>query len=331
MDDATKGSPDVGLATRLVQRLVAPGVVDRRALRSAQARLYPARGAELVERLQRQAAPTAGARAALPLVRGTWSTPAELAGEGPPSRRAGAAPQLSENASASSAPGLVARMPLPRVTSARHAAALDATAPAIVNPRVMRSAVVSSAAKDPGRGTTTLGVVERPAPVVPSIPVVPDTSVVPSTPVGLSAGKDLRPGATILRMPGRPAVTRSADSVIRSATTGSVAGPGIPHVAQNDKRTGSPTAAPLVLRKPSNAARANITPPSTTPSTPAITTQPAASVIARTAAPNPAPVAHRAVPTPPHDIDWIAEQVGNRIARRLEIERERLGVRSWRP
>ena len=30
------------------------------------------------------------------------------------------------------------------------------------------------------------------------------------------------------------------------------------------------------------------------------------------------------------NIEWIAEQVGNRLARRLEIERERMGVRQWR-
>jgi hypothetical protein len=30
------------------------------------------------------------------------------------------------------------------------------------------------------------------------------------------------------------------------------------------------------------------------------------------------------------DIDWVTEQVGNRLARRLEVERERLGVRRWR-
>jgi hypothetical protein len=40
-----------------------------------------------------------------------------------------------------------------------------------------------------------------------------------------------------------------------------------------------------------------------------------------------------AVPTYPAavDIDWITQQVSGRLARRLEIERERLGVRPWRP
>jgi hypothetical protein len=99
--------------------------------------------------------------------------------------------------------------------------------------------------------------------------------------------------------------------------------------AQSDKAA-RPTA-PLILRKPSSAAHATTTPTAATPSTPAVTPQPASSVIARTAAPSAAAAPHRPIPTPPHDIDWIAEQVGQRIARRLEIERERLGVRSWRP
>jgi hypothetical protein len=30
------------------------------------------------------------------------------------------------------------------------------------------------------------------------------------------------------------------------------------------------------------------------------------------------------------NIDWIADQVGKRLLRRLEIDRERMGIRSWR-
>jgi len=42
--------------------------------------------------------------------------------------------------------------------------------------------------------------------------------------------------------------------------------------------------------------------------------------------------AHAGTSTSSYDwnIDWITEQVGRRLARRLEIERERMGARSWR-
>lgn len=49
------------------------------------------------------------------------------------------------------------------------------------------------------------------------------------------------------------------------------------------------------------------------------------------------PAGQDAAPTPAPgtdatemDIDWIAEQVGHRLARRLEVDRERMGVRQWR-
>ena len=76
------------------------------------------------------------------------------------------------------------------------------------------------------------------------------------------------------------------------------------------------------------------TPPAT--DTPSITRAPT-SVISRKAeapaskakdAPISAPAAARDRPI---DLDWMTREVSSRLARQLEIERERLGVRTWRP
>jgi hypothetical protein len=96
--------------------------------------------------------------------------------------------------------------------------------------------------------------------------------------------------------------------------------------------------APLLLRKPDAAAR----PSRAAPPAPAITTS-ATGVIARTAAaPHSTPNGHgsHADAAAPEkgawaygeywNIDRIVEQVGLRLARRLEVERERTGVRQWR-
>lgn len=82
----------------------------------------------------------------------------------------------------------------------------------------------------------------------------------------------------------------------------------------------------LVLRKPSVPVAAA---PLLSPA-PSIAAAPA-SVIARTHdAYGPAPHHGESRQARDWDIDWIAEQVGRRLARRLEIERERTGIRSWR-
>lgn len=83
---------------------------------------------------------------------------------------------------------------------------------------------------------------------------------------------------------------------------------------------------PLVLRKavvPSTRAGASMQPPS-------ISTAPA-SVIARTHDAHGATSSQgEAGHADDWNIEWIAEQVGKRLARRLEIERERTGIRPWR-
>jgi hypothetical protein len=82
----------------------------------------------------------------------------------------------------------------------------------------------------------------------------------------------------------------------------------------------------LVLRKAvagREASQRPIQPLSITPSPP--------QVIARTADDrHPVPLAGTSTSSYEWNIDWITEQVGRRLARRLEIERERMGARSWR-
>jgi hypothetical protein len=77
----------------------------------------------------------------------------------------------------------------------------------------------------------------------------------------------------------------------------------------------------LVLRKSVNSSGAGPAPhhpPATTP----VTARPSDMTSAT-------PHADRATYSP-WDVDWITEQVSRRLARRLEIERERMGVRRWR-
>ena len=119
-----------------------------------------------------------------------------------------------------------------------------------------------------------------------------------------------------------PLIARKADSAER-----------LPVVGALPVTTASPTAAStsaqLVLRKPIVTAA-----PSQSPAPPTITPSPH-NVIARTAnetAPESVGQRSHAPYTHSHDIDIdsLAEEVGNRLARRLEIERERMGVRQWR-
>jgi len=93
-------------------------------------------------------------------------------------------------------------------------------------------------------------------------------------------------------------------------------------------------AAPLVFRKAvatTSVFPATGGPPSIAPTimkAPAATT-----VLARTAATP--ETTEAALPSTPAsaqrmDLEWLTQQVSSRLARRLEIERERLGVRPWR-
>jgi hypothetical protein len=95
-------------------------------------------------------------------------------------------------------------------------------------------------------------------------------------------------------------------------------------------------AAPLVFRKVAGAAPAFPAARATPSIASTILKAPATThVVARTAAapettesgevaPSPAPEPRKL------DLEWLTQQVSSRLARRLEIERERLGVRPWR-
>jgi hypothetical protein len=109
-------------------------------------------------------------------------------------------------------------------------------------------------------------------------------------------------------------VLRKTDATVR------VTAPGLPTASSTPM---SSTTMPLVSRKPDAALAAAQSPASSVP-----TSSPG--VLARDT--NAQAAQHpRAWTTTGHlDIDWITEQVGSRLARRLEIDRERQGVRQWR-
>ena len=107
--------------------------------------------------------------------------------------------------------------------------------------------------------------------------------------------------------------------------------PGIPMPAEARPPlpAGSAAGAPLVLRRTLAAPSHSIAPlPTIVP--------PGAVQLPREEAPAPLPqrldaaVAGRVGADPGSDIDRIAEEVGRRLMRRLEIERERKGIRQWR-
>jgi len=94
------------------------------------------------------------------------------------------------------------------------------------------------------------------------------------------------------------------------------------------------TAAPLVFRKVAAAAPAS---PAARPSIAStiVKTPAATNVVARAAAaPDTTEDGEAALSPAPDskkmDLEWLTQQVSARLARRLEIERERLGVRPWR-
>jgi hypothetical protein len=111
----------------------------------------------------------------------------------------------------------------------------------------------------------------------------------------------------------------------KSNTTAPIAAAaGLANTTASPSISAAPTQ--LVLRKAVVSGQANQGPtqsPSITPSPPQIIARMAADEGHRTA---------YGPSTSSHDwnIDWITEQVGRRLARRLEIERERMGTRSWR-
>jgi hypothetical protein len=139
----------------------------------------------------------------------------------------------------------------------------------------------------------------------------------PSAPA--STGGLLRVSAWMTDHAASPVVWRTPNPTSLLPTATALAG-----TASSPTIAAAPTQ--LVLRKAMASTTANqsaIELPSITPSPPQI--------VARTTDES-RRHAHAGTSTSSYDwnIDWITEQVGRRLARRLEIERERMGARSWR-
>lgn len=97
----------------------------------------------------------------------------------------------------------------------------------------------------------------------------------------------------------------------------------------------TPSAAPvhLLFRKPDAAATASHPPtpaPTITRHAPSIASSPTGVVARMPVAPDATLLGPASMHEHDPHLDWIAEQVGHRLARRLEVERERMGVRQWR-
>lgn len=362
------------MAQRLaVQRMTAPGVIDRSTLQRAP-RASTVASAGLVDRLQRRAATseTNGARGALPLAssvarRASSETHEQSASPASPSSNYGTAstPLVTARATATVArraapdasPSINGTTPASleiarSVSAAPHAQATAGIPTASAQASLSLSAPTSAVAR---------GVVQRvpergrsPAPTASETTTA--VSRAPSTPAGNGLPPAISsasgPSSSLARMPSSSnGATPVSIARMPVVTASSVAQTSMPHVSRKadttarstpsssgaDRPSFSPSpvvgnaATPLVMRRPDITAHrpAPTSPPAI--STPAITTS-APSTIARAPA---SPVASPHVASPGRadaaQIDWIAEQVGNRLARRFEIERERMGVRSWRP
>lgn len=326
MSDSAGHSTDDTLARRVVQRLTAPGVVDRGALRQARDRLAPTRSSALVDRLQRRAAATQ-VSGALPLARAARTAPAD--GE------ENAAPALtrasvSDGSTASTpivslqaAPGAIVARRARGDAPAGDAGAIRSSSGAAPSPVVQRR--TADTASGAGRARVTVASSHAPSSRdftlagqsggnSPDMRGVENRSTATASTDGSNhVQRATLPFALVARKPDAGA-SRATDA------QPSVGGPSLSPIASS---------APLVLRKSNAAASTTGGTPATAATTTSAVTTPLVARSATTSSHH-APAAAR--PTQHAlDLDWVAEQVGQRIARRLEIERERLGVRSWRP
>ena len=359
-----------------VQRMTAPGVIDRSTLqRAPQASTVASAG--LVDRLQRRAATSEanGAHGALPLAssvarRASGETHEQSASPASPSSANGTAstPLVTARATATVArraePGASSSITGTTPASLEIARAVSAAPHARATAGIPTASAQASLSLSAPTSAVARGVVQRvpergrsPAPTTSETTTA--ASRAPSTPAGNGLPPAISsasgPSASLARTPSSsngatpaPAVSTARWPVV---TASSVAQTSMPHVSRKvdttarstpsssgaDRPSFSPSpvvgnaATPLVMRRPDITAHgpAPTSPPAI--SSPAITTS-APSTIARAPA---SPVASPHVASPGRadaaQIDWIAEQVGNRLARRFEIERERMGVRSWRP
>jgi hypothetical protein len=129
----------------------------------------------------------------------------------------------------------------------------------------------------------------------------------------------------------RPLMGTGSFTALDSPAAGSLSRPGMPvaHAARPPVPAASAAGSPLVLRRmlaapvSSGTVLPGVLPPAAVQAPREETLSPLP--------PRPAPPTVKEVKAPAGaDIDRIAEEVGRRLMRRLEIERERRGIRQWR-
>jgi len=360
-------SNDDAVETRAAQRLRAPGVIDRAPAQQLGARLQrAATGYGLTDRLLRRALP--GPEATQPALAWRRAAPAGGADEGTatwpvapatamPSVDRVQAPLLSRRAAPGASttvpgvPGTRAVDHPPRGRQAPRLADSDSAALAIGNPVSMQRPSLQASPGLPMPPSSPTPLVQRQAAdAPPAAPRAASRSPDGGTPHPSPATRTGTGLASVTRPPSFAATgsvplvvaRRAATPVDRLAAAASPAigtakaGPGPAATPLSSARPiaapAAPAAAELTLQRSvdvtARAARAG-------PVAFATSAAPPADELARDATaaapdePGAAPLPSLA-PEAPADIDWIAEQVGRRLQRRQEIERDRKGNRTWR-
>jgi hypothetical protein len=356
MSDTRPTATDALVQRLVTDRVSAPGVLNRQHLERAHERFsQPARSHDL-GRLHRRIEAASPNTASLPLVRIDRSVEPAAASEARPSNavatpvgqysvvRTATRAQPTDAPASAFVGALVARQAptitrtselvarrvaeLPGIIGSRpsatrlmersrsSAAAPSAGVPTPVVQRVADTRDSASArsvsATGPANPATTPLVVMRTASKEPAPPTAPRTASATTALPRASVRTAAHDSAPLLWRK----VDASAQAPVVSAVRSTTVSP-----------QGGAASLPLVFRKPDvhatpSPSRSGVQAPSTT--------SPNGVKAHKPAPPKAAPRIGAAAVADGLNLDWITEQVGTRLARRLEIERERMGVRPWR-
>lgn len=344
MSDAPVITP---LIQRLaIQRLARPGVLDRGKLQRVHERFAPPAPTPLMLRLFRCARPMSQGAHALPVVRVERSVdagaPATVESVATPVQVMGASETTTIASASSPVVGNLLSRQSPGLMRSGDSAVKQTNALA---PGVMRAGAtpVRQLARSASASQSVMtGVIQRVADNISSVAPTAQSKVFrKASPVVVS---EIRLAAlpqataavttaplTVFRQVGEN-ISRAAEGIAFHAT--SMSSPVPLRSAAVKAAPASASFAPLLLRKLDTAVAKSAT-ESATESATVVSHRMPSGLISRAAATTPAQTYEleaqsETAPEIPMDIDWIAQQVASRLERRLEIERERLGVRPWR-
>jgi hypothetical protein len=348
-------SNDESIETIAARRLAAPGVVDREPVLSLYDRLqHPLPASGLVDRLHQRAAHAEQANGSALVWQRTSIASNAFVAEPPPSADVGHAttpsmqrpPPVQRSVfavpiSTTAAPTFVQRL-AQRQQAPGNVAIADSSAQAVTeSPAIAkgtlsaqghtRAGVETGASVRPGRTTTPSTTTSAPVTVMRQV----DSTVTRHTqqmPLASSANRSSNPvRAEVAALPISVARKHDVSAAPRSGTQAETAR--TVSISTEALAPSSPSAAtPLVLRRvaaPVPASPLSPPVPYAMPSSSAVADE--LTHAAQPAGAANAPHAAAAVAQGGHaDIDRIAEEVERRLRLRLEIERERRGIRSWR-